>query len=234
MRFFPHTNYFDCLSPMLEDHEEEVLFKHPQHDFYCNQVGALYFPDKLKAQTRQSGQWKIMDEQNIFYIVLGIKERIVRECYDGFSYKGYSFYHKDGNPYNLTSENVIALSKGDKDNSKFRKQRRYFIMETLNYMNSREPYIVKRGLDPMDYWETMQLPKWVMQEYRLYKGKPIPTLDGAKKKYMKGDEQLAVLRQIYDMKRAGNSWNVMMDELNIKSRAGFNYLLKKAEATFDI
>ena len=234
MRFFPHTNYFDCLSPMLEDHEEEVLFKHPQHDVYCNQLGALYFPDEVKAQTRESGQWKILDVKTQFYVVLGFKERIVRECYDGFSYKNYSFYHKDGNPYNLTSENIIALSKGDKDNSKFRKQRRYFIMETLKHMNSREPYIVKRGLDPMDYWETMQLPKWVMQEYRLYKGKPIPTLDGAKKKYMKGDEQLAVLRQIYDMKRAGNSWNVMMDELNIKSRAGFNYLLKKAEATFDI
>lgn len=234
MRFFPHTNYFDCLSPMLEDHEEEVFFKHPQHDFYCNQVGALYFPDKLKAQTRQSGQWKIMDEQNIFYIVLGIKERIVRECYDGFSYKGYSFYHKDGNPYNLTSENVIALSKGDKDNSKFRKQRRYFIMETLKYMNSREPYIVKRGLDPMVYWEAMQLPKWVMTEYRLYKGKPLPNINGEKKKYMKGDDQMIVLKQIYDMKQAGISWNDIMDQLNIKSKSGFCYLLKKAEATFDI
>lgn len=234
MRFFPHTNYFDCLSPMLEDHEEEVFFKHPKYDFHCNQLGVLFFPDKLKAQTRQSGQWKIMDDQNIFYIVLGIKERIVRECYDGLSYKNYSFYHRDGNPYNLTPENVIAVAKGDKDNSKYRKLRRYFILETIKYMNSREPYILKRGLDPMDYWEIMQLPKWLMQEYRLYKGKPIPTPTGEKKKYIKGDDQIILLSQIWEMRQAGCSWTVMMDETGIRSKGGFQYLLRKAEMLFDI
>jgi hypothetical protein len=80
----------------------------------------------------------------------------------------------------------------------------------------------------------MQLPKWVMQEYRIYKGKPSPANPGEKKKYIKGHQQLVLLRQIYDMKKAGNSWNVMMDELGIKSKAGFAYLVKKANATFDI
>lgn len=234
MKFFPHTNYFDCLSPMLEDHEEEILYKHPLHDFHCNQLGAIYFPEELKAQTRQSGQFKIMDLKTQFYISLGYRERIVRECYDGFTYKNYSFYPKDGNPLNLTPENVIAIAKGNRDNVYYRKQRRAFIIETIRHMNSREPYILKRGIDPMQYWEMLQLPKWLMQEYRIYKGKPLPTNPVEKKRYIKGDEQMVLLRQIYDMKQAGNSWNDMMAELNIKSRAGFAYLVKKANMTFDI
>lgn len=234
MRFFPHTNLFDCLSPMLEENEEEVFFKHPEYDFYCNQLGSLYFPEELKAQTRRNGQYKILDVKTKMYIVLGVKGRVVRECYDGFSYKAYSFYHADGNPYNFTSDNVVAVKKSHKDNSKYRKEFRSFVIETLKHMNSREPYILKRGLDPFDYWEALQLPDWVMKEYRLYKGKPLPPTDGIKKKYLKGDDQMVVLKQIYDMKQAGNSWNVMMDVLGIRSRAGFCYLLKKAESTFDI
>ena len=234
MRYFPHTNYFDCLSPMLEDHEEEIMYKHPLYDVYCNQLGSLYFPDELKAQTRESGQWKIQDTKTKMYVVLGFKERIVRECYDGISYRGYSFYPEDGNPLNLTKDNLVALSRGDKNNSKYRKLRRYFILETIKYMNSREPYILKRGLDPIDYWEIMQLPKWVMQEYRLYKGKPIPTNPGEKKKYIKGDDQIILLRQIWDMKQAGCSWTVMMEETGIRSKGGFQYLLRKAEMLFDI
>jgi hypothetical protein len=175
-----------------------------------------------------------MDLKTKFYISLGYRERIVRECYDGFTYKNYSFYHRDGNPYNLSPENVIAVAKGNRDNVYYRKQRRAFIIETIRHMNSREPYILKRGIDPIHYWEMLQLPKWLMQEYRIYKGKPLPANPGEKKKYIKGDEQMVLLRQIYDMKQAGNSWNVMMDELGIKSRAGFAYLVKKANITFDI
>ena len=219
---------------MLEDHEEEILYKHPLHNFHCNQLGVIYFPEELKAQTRESGQFKILDLKTQFYITLGYRERIVRECYDGFSYKNYSFYPKDGNPYNVTPDNVIALAKGNKDNSKYRKLRRAFIMETIRHMNSRESYILKRGIEPMHYWETMQLPKWLMQEYRVYVGKPLPPPTGEKKKYLKGDDQHKVLQQIYEMKQAGNSWNDMMAELGIKSKAGFCYLLKKAQATFDI
>ena len=234
MKFFPHTNYFDALSPVLEEHEEEVFFQHPKYDFYCNQLGALYFKDEMKAQVRETGQYKILAPGDFRYISLGYKERIVLECYHGFTYKSFSIYHKDGNPYNYTQDNLVAFKAGDKENLKYKKERRDFIIQTIKYMNSREPFITKRNIEPIDYWEALQIPKWLMLEYKIYQGKPLPERTGEKKKYMKGDEQREVLKRIYDMKQAGNSWNVMMEELGIKSRAGFCYLLKKAEATFDI
>ena len=57
MKFHKFTNYFNALSPSLEEHEEEIFFHHPVlPDVYCNQLGALYVDeDRYKVKQTRAG-----------------------------------------------------------------------------------------------------------------------------------------------------------------------------------
>lgn len=237
MIFYETNHFFDAKYPTLEDHEEEIWYPHPLYDIKCNQLGILDFADELKAQLNGRDQYKVKPPGSSSYKTLGYKERVVMECYTGISHKSTKILFQDGNPLNHTFGNLMCFRKKGSDYRHFYKIQRDFIINSIKYMNSREPFIVKRGIDPEDYWRAMALPSWLMDEWFLYNKRTSnqePTEKLTRGKYIKGDDQLELLRRIWELKNNGYSWQEMMEEIGSKSRSGFSYLLKKAETYFDI
>lgn len=237
MIFYETTNFFDAKYPTLEDHEEEILYQHPEYDIKCNQLGVLDFGEDNKYGFTSREQYKIKAPGTKGFKMLGHKERIVMECYTGFSHKGKIIYFIDGNPLNHTFKNLICISRKGPEYRELYNKNRDFIDRSVQHMNSREPFIVKRGIEPEDYWTAMALPEWLMLEWHKSNhktSKEIPVGKIPKGKYIKGDTQLDLLKQIWELKKSGYSWAEMMKETGTKSRSGFSYLLQKAETYFDI
>ena len=113
MIIHPTTNYFDALSPQLEDHEPEIFFQHPTEDIKCNQIGAIYYNEEkyfylnvaiggvIREAAYRPGE---KSRRNV-----GSKVRVVWECYTGKVYDGPGtphFFFGNGNLLDYREEYI--------------------------------------------------------------------------------------------------------------------------------
>lgn len=236
---FPIVNhFFDAKFPVLEDHEEEILFPHPTWPgVQANQLGAIYFDEDLYTvviDPREQFRLRRKGESNVY--CLGLREKVAMECYTGRSFKGYNFFHIDGNPLNTTFENLVFFVNKGKGIDEYQSRKKAFIRRTLDYMKTREPLIKKRGIEPIDYWSAMNLPDWIMYHWKSENGFPVPPKRKTypTRSYTTGDAQIEVIERLKELKAAGSTQQDIMEILEIKSVSRYKYLLKKTKARFDI
>lgn len=166
-------HYFQATYPILEEGEESIWYRHPEHPLSCNQLGMVVFDDGISWNFNRRGQYRynLKGKRNVFN--LGSEEKVIYECLTGISHKGKSFLYKDANPYNRTFENLLPYKTISTDELIDANDRwREFLNASVDYMNSRKPLIEKRGIDPANYWSLMELPEWLTKLWA--KGKPMP------------------------------------------------------------
>lgn len=238
---FPVVNhFFDAKYPVLEDHEEEIFYTHPVWtDVQVNQLGVIFFDeDKYTVNLDPRDQYRIRKKGETDVYCLGNKAKIAMECFSGINLKGYNFFHVDGNPLNNTFKNLIFFVNKGNGIEPYKKQKREFIKRTLEYMKSREPQIIKRGITPIDYWEALNLPKYIMEAWKKEYGMEIHVSESRKRKtrglYLTGDAQEALIEELQALRLKGNTQKDIMEILEIKTISRYKYLLKKTKARFDI
>lgn len=156
------SHYFDHKISVLEEWEEEQLFRHPWMPISCNQAGTLYFDEDLKEENwvKQTEEWQIKDSK-------GIRDkrgrlRIVHECFTGEKQTIRNFRTLDGNPYNTRYENVVYSPEMSKEAElNFVK----FVSASVQHMVKREEWLTKRGINPVYYWSFFGLPNWLKKAY---------------------------------------------------------------------
>lgn len=233
MIFYKAEHFFEAKYPTLEEHEVEIWYSHPKWDIKCNQLGVLDFNEEILTFTYTSrDQYKIRRKGEVNTYVLGSKERIVMECYTGQDCKGFNFFHVDANPLNLTFENLVFFRNKAPGIDYYKRQKKEFIQRTLDYMKSREPLVQKRGISPEDYWTAMELPDWLIREWRVANGLPVKERTKVlkeRRQYVTGAEQEMLVVRIKELRQGGASWKDIQEILEIKSKSRLKYLVKKAE-----
>lgn len=190
MKFYRFTNYFNALSPTLEENEEEIIYTHPVLEgISCNQLGALYADeDKYKVKPSRAGL-TIEDKKGL---VVGTKIKLVWECYRGISSVGIPgkfIYHVNANVYDFTPDNIKRQHELTKQEiSVIYKTKNDFIYASVLKFIEIENKYADRGLDKEDLFNMFTIPKWLSLARNRYKkawDKPKP-----KRTYTKGGSKL--------------------------------------------
>jgi hypothetical protein len=240
----PANHYFEATYPMLEDGEEIIWYKHFKHPVMCNQVGMIVFDDSVGWTFSGRGQYRYWGEnrQCRTALVLGSAERIVCECITGISYKNQAFLYKDGNPYNRTFENllpyrVINTAELREANSKWKA----FINASVEYMNSRTPVLLKRGIAPEDYWALMELPEWLtnvwskkqeITEPKKKRGLRVANPYGTP--YKINDWKHERMEDIIKLRSEGKTLKQIATHFDLNSGSAIGHWIKKYGNGFDI
>ncbi len=158
------TNIFDALSPMLEDHEEELFFQHPTLDIKCNQLGAVYYnEDKyMYLHNKQGGSFmETRSRKN-----LGSKVRVVWECYQGQTHSGSGsphFFFANGNILDYRPENVfLSNDLLPKEKAQMAREKAKFILSSVQRLMELEIYYEKRGIKKEELHTAMLIPVWLV------------------------------------------------------------------------
>lgn len=159
-------HWFECMFPVLEDHEEEIFFPHPVEDIKCNQLGILYFdPDRYVCYELRSGS--VVREHAIWngkkVRVVGSKLKVIWECYHHQKLEmGVHFTFLNGNPLDLTLENLMALNKMDPTTKqKAARVKTIFTKNSVDRLLKLEIKYEKKGIGKEQLHEILQLPNWL-------------------------------------------------------------------------
>lgn len=167
---FPCTSLFDAKIPVLEDHEEEILFFHPiWKGIKCNQLGVVYFDEEKYSSI---GLFPNITYRTLKspHTVLGTKEVVVYECYYGGDFKRKQFYHVNGNPYDFTPDNLIPTNDYKhprREEAKENKKR--FLEKTLHHLVRLEEKFNKEGISNQELHDFLMLPLWIRNARRIFR-----------------------------------------------------------------
>lgn len=227
MKAAPAKHFFECFPPLLNKDEEEVWFRHPILPLQCNQLGVIEYDEEVYTCTNQS---KIKMVWNGKADWIGTREKIVMDCYEGFSHKHYIFFHRDGNLCDFRYENLVGFRSRTEEFKQHFQARKQFWKATLDYMDSRLPFIVARGIDPKDYWKIMDLPYELYVKWeKHYQGEYVPPKTrGAYK--TQSHKRMQEIRKLMD---TGMGSRAIAVELDLK-RTTVQYWLKKIRDEKDI
>ena len=232
MHVTPSQHLFEALCPRLEEGEQEVWFRHPELPLQTNQLGCIVFDEDVQYVTNQRDQYYLLLSQKN-RIFLGSRARLVMECYLQRDLTGMQFQPKDPNPYNLCPENLVVFGHRSKDIMPLIWAKQMFLNRTIEYMNSRTAILLKRGVDPVQYWKLMALPKyyfnkWVEQsEFQKPEGKK-------RGSYSVGTRRMETIAIIKQMKAEKRSNEDIKQVLGIKNKSGLSYWLRIIRAENDI
>lgn len=159
-------NFFQCMYPTLEEHEEEVFYDHPtEKGIKCNQIGILYYPeDKYTIYYRQSSD--LMREnlsKDRTYRSIGNRERVVYECYTGKSWSGSHFIHLNCNHLDNTYDNLCVKTEIPKEVARsvasFKKK---FVAASVERLMQLEAKAQQGGLEIEQLYQIIGLPNWLV------------------------------------------------------------------------
>ena len=181
-----YKHWFECLYPMLAEDEEEVFYQHPTEGIKCNQLGILFYDeDRYVAYDMVTGS--VVREFGSYngdkIRIVGAKPKIIWECYHQEKLgSGSHFLFLNGNPLDLTKENLLTVSKTDPITKAFATEaRRRFIYNSVEHLVKLEAKYDKRGIDKDTLHKLLSLPNWLVGARKRWKG-PVPK---AKSKFVK-------------------------------------------------
>jgi hypothetical protein len=244
MIILPATHYFEATYPRLEEGEETIWFRHFKHPVMCNQLGMIVFDDDAKWNFNGRDQYRHWggSRQSRQSIVLGSAERIVCECVSGFSHKNQAFLYRDGNPYNKTFENllpyrVINTAELWEANTKWKD----FLKASVDYMNSRTPLLLKRGIVPEEYWALMTLPEWLTKVWSKNQEIPQPkNKRGARVRnpyqnpYKINEWKYERMEEILNLRAKGKTLKQIATHFDLSSGSAISHWIKKYGNGIDI
>jgi hypothetical protein len=162
MKEFKFTNFFNALSPILEEHEEEVFYKHPVYEIQCNQLGALYFDDEVYTYKQGRNGIYLQDKAKK---TVGSKGILVWECYRGVTCEAIwspYVYHLNGNLMDYTPDNISLAKEIPPDFKQTAlKNRNTFVINSVNRLMQLEQKYLTRGIDKSDLNTMFAVPKWL-------------------------------------------------------------------------
>lgn len=172
------NHWFECKYPELQPDEEEIFFQHPVEEICCNQLGALYY-DEVRYISYDMRTGTIVREHGSYNgvgtRVVGTKQKIIWECFrNEILRSGCHFLYVNGNPLDVSINNLIAVYDIDKkEKQELLKVKQRFIENSVHHLVKLEEKYKKRGIDPDELHELLQLPSWLMTGRRKWKG-PVP------------------------------------------------------------
>lgn len=225
-------HYFNYL-PKIEG--EEKRYRHKQFPIEANQWGML-FPDEGWDLVHRGVDCLLAREikKNGKKILVGIRHRIVWECYTSLSAKGDTIFHRDGNFLNLSLENLVNKSELiGKEVTEIYRKKKDFVNYSVKYMLKRDSQLLAKGIDTSFHWELVQVPPAIMKEYLIWNGTEQRVVKTRAKPELTAKRK-EKLKNILTLKDAGHSNSQIAIMLGVKSVATVNYWLKKAESNYDI
>lgn len=233
----PALHYFEATYPTLEDGEETIWYRHFKHPVSCNQLGMIVFDEGIGWTYNGRDQYRFWgkDKQAKTALVLGSAERVVCECITGFSHKNQAFLYKDGNPYNRTFDNllpyrVINTEELWEANCRWKA----FVNATVDYMNSRTPLLLKRGIIPADYWALMELPEWLTKVWTKEQKTPQPKRKKGTRvanpygtPYKINEWKYERMEEILRLRSEGKSLKRIATHFGLNSGSSITYWIKK-------
>lgn len=230
----PATHLFDAMPPKLDDGEKELWFRHPKWPVQCNQLGVLIFDDDVQVVRNARDQYYLMYGKKVHERhFMGGRARIVMECFHQISYEGFQFHHRDCNPYNFTEANLVGFRYKCKEMMEFLWNNQRFVDRTIAYMNTRTAVLQKRGIDPVQYWKMMEIPKKVFNTWIKQSDFKPPDKE-SRGKYKIEARRYEVISTIKAMKAQGKTNAEIGEVLGITSKNGLTYWLKIIKAESDI
>ena len=220
MKYHKFTNYFNSLSPSLEEHEEEIFFHHPVlPDVYCNQLGALYVDeDRYKVKQTRAGV-NIEDKKGL---VVAAKPRLVWECYNGVNSEGMPgkfLYHVNANVFDFTPDNLKRQHQLTKEEiSVIYKTKTDFINASVKRFIQLEEKYEPNGFTKEMLFEMLAIPKWLsLARNRFKKRGDKPHV---KRSYTKGTSKLTdeQIQAVIDMYTSGMGQVPIMEAMGWRSR----------------
>ena len=171
---FPARHVFEAKIPMLEDHEEEIIYTHPTKEgITCNQLGVLYFDESryVLIENTNGSFLKANDKTNTSH---GTKIRLVWECYRGDVYElshSPHIYQINANIYDYTQENLLLAKEADKQTQGILNLRKKsFVNESILHLMKIEKRWAPHGFSPEELWTLMDLPFWLVGARRRHNG----------------------------------------------------------------
>lgn len=170
---FPAKHLFEAKAPMLEDHEQEIIFTHPSGEFSCNQLGVLYYDeDKYVLLENVNGSYmKTTDRKNLSK---GTKLRLVWECYTNEIYPtkhSPHIYQVNANVYDFTRENLILAPTLNKYwQRELNAVRKDFIKKSVEHLIQIEERWDKLGVSKEEVWTMLLIPYWLIGARKRHAG----------------------------------------------------------------
>ena len=181
-----YKHWFECMYPVLKDKEKEIFYQHPLEDIKCNQLGVLYYNEeryttydlRSGSVVREHYAWNGVKAK-----IIGTKLKIIWECYHNNNLaSGSQFLFTNGNPLDLTMENVLAINRIDEATKKeVTKIKARFIQNSVEHLIKLEAKYEKRGIEQKQLHDLLQIPNWLVGARKRYKG----AIPKALQKYVK-------------------------------------------------
>ena len=189
MKEFKFTNFFDAMSPILEDHEEEILYKHPVHEIECNQLGILYFDEDVYTYKQGRNGIYLQDKGKK---TVGSKGILIWECYRGITcdsvWSPY-VYHLNGNLMDYTPDNIMIAKEIPPDFKQTAlKNRNTFVINSVKRLMQLEQKYLPRGIEKKELNAMFSVPGWLALARN--KIKTHADREKPKRSYVKGDSKV--------------------------------------------
>lgn len=172
-RVFKHL--FECVYPVLPEHEEEIFFQHPTEAIKCNQLGVLYY-DEERYVTYDLRSGSIVREHAAWNGVkprlIGSKPKVVWECYHNEKLgNGIHFFYVNSNPLDWTVENLLIQNRLDaKSRLEAGKSKSLFIKNSVEHLIKLEVKFKEKGIEKKELHQALQLPTWLSGARSRYTG----------------------------------------------------------------
>jgi len=236
------THYFNFLPKQLDEDEEEIFYRHPEHPFAVNQLGVI-FPDEGYTINYlwSHEKIKIVRVQGNVPIISTSKGHLVLECYEGRKLLRSQrlWVPIDGNPYNFAYENIkLTSSLSHKQFIDSRMRARIFKERSENYIFNKEDQLVRLGIDVGLYWSHFKLPSWLAAKAtKIDKPghKPVTTKMSRYNTSTPNPKNLAKMEQVLTLKKSGMGNTEIQHTLGFPHKSTVRYWLCRAKAIgFDI
>jgi len=180
MKIHPLKTIFDAKFPTLEEHEEEIFYRHPVFPFCVNQIGIFYFDDddaeaRWVTINKVWGVWRYREigQTKKGYKNGGTRLKLAYECFTGIYHEDTKQYLPlDGNPYNLTFENIIPVAEDKKKTTEARKVKLKIYAETAKYMLEKDKKSKGTEKQKEERWQQI-VPLSYFNAYKIAKKKSI-------------------------------------------------------------
>jgi hypothetical protein len=223
------VHYFNYKPKQIPEGEAEYFFQHPIWDLKCNQLGVIYFGDSLDVS------YNPRTEKYTFNYNRKsngkTRPRLVYECYSNSMTKKRHMSYLNGIPLDLSVENIMFPEHLIPE---ARHRQKEFMLRSYQYMLNIEEKLLKKGIDPCDYWEMFVLTEWMKTFYTSVSGK---NLESALKyriqregKPRPGKAEVLILYKTAVEKRAqGMTYKQIAEELGVSMRTVRSYEKKGKE-----
>lgn len=223
-----YKHYFEALLPVLQEEEEEVLYRHPDLPLSCNQLGAIYTDENYTINlTGVTENIRIHDTVANKPIYTSRKARIVLECFiqRKITERAMQVVFLDGNDQNMSYNNLKYCDDIPESMCEEAKRKRFdFKTRTAEYIVEKEKQLLDKGIDPSDYWKFFKLPEWI--ERHVTKKKKSKGLNSVSTKTPNA-KNIELMNQIVYLKSLGFSNNAIAKNLGMKSVPMVKYWLTK-------